>query len=427
MGDNSDARKVSSMARFIALCCLALLGAAALQAATLSGYLLPTGRFRDWNTVKVDCSDTALCQIWSQQLANLPKGMTGSLLVSYQATVVDTAEDARYEAKRLSLKDQFNAYVGKGYIVAVAPWPKFASNGVIFTIRGLAHTSDKARAQSAVIYNLAFAHDATIVWLQVRQAATADELDAIDRAMKKIPSAALAEELAGYVADRWQGHPAAASPDAVPPEPPADTAPPAAAPDPDTPAPTAPPPGETPITPVAPVPPAAEPAAPPVAETPAVTPPAAPATPPVPTATPAEPAAPEKPRWSYEGGLLSLAPPAGWKVSTKAPFTFTGLPGVTVRLYPWESCRDNAERDRALASFAAGQRDVALGNFTQAPFTPDGATGVMVRYTDVDRKTLYGYCFAKSHRLWQLLVSVTGENAALPDPVQELLASLNIL
>lgn len=556
--------------RVIGICFL-VFAAAFVQAAALTKYLLPEQRFQGWYNLKSTCTDTTFSQIWRQQLDNLPKGVSGYLMVIYQSSASDSADQAADSAKKMSQKDQFGEYVSKGYKVDSLPWPSMPQNqnSAIFTIRGIAYTSASAKAQSAEIYSLSFARDDQVVWLQVRQAISADELGAADKALKKAGGQALADELATYIIAQWAPHQAeapanpapkppestevvidtnqpaetpattpatettptppataASTPPATPPVTEAAPATPATPPNTETapaqpttetastppttetsPTPAATPPAEapntppaapattevstaqpatppvtestptqpatppateaTPVTPIVETPPAATttveapapptptpvteaPPAPPAttppatapskeatpapttvaATAPAITPPTTettptPATAPTPT-PPAQPATQTAniPRWKYENGLLSIVLPAGWKVSDKTPYQFTGLPGVIAYLYPWEPYKTDAQRDQALNAFIADQRDIAVKDFSHTSFAPDNSTGVMVRYTNVEDKTVYSYLFAKSGRLWQLLVCLPGENAQLPEVMAGMVGSM---
>lgn len=187
--------------RLILIICVLAFAICLAGAATLSSFRLPTQHFNDWSVLQDDCTDSSLVQIWRQPLADLPKGADGYLMVSYQVAVLGSPEQVANQATKLLTREQFSSYIGMGYEVSTAPWPKCGLHGMIATVQGMdQHT---AKARRADIYTCVLAHDTYLIWLQVRQASSANDLPTADRALKNAGGNALADEVATYLLTQW--------------------------------------------------------------------------------------------------------------------------------------------------------------------------------------------------------------------------------
>lgn len=362
---------------FIGICCL-LMAFTTARSASLTAYRIPAQRFQGWTQVQNDSDDTVLYQIWRQPLTDMPKGAEGYMMVAYQVIHTESFLQAEAYVAKLLQKEQYNEYVAQGLSVSSTPWTAGGDQGVKFTVQGLSHSTANARAQRAEIYTLAFTHDADVVLLQVRQVITAKDLGVMDKTPKKTITPTIADDTAALVHALWAD-------------------------------------GAT----VQPVP---QPAEEPVEE-PMTTEPAVGTTPPVNEETPAPV---DGLHWKTADGLFSLTLPTGWTATGKTPVIFTDKEDVNIRLYPSEPYTTDAARDKALASFVAGQRDVAASHFSSAAVQIDGATGMSVRYTNYAKRTTAAYLLAKSGRLWRVEVDLPGTNTALPGGVVGIINSINM-
>jgi hypothetical protein len=195
--------------RLLGVLCLLTLTLSASYAASLSSYALHLQQFRDWSKLQDAISENAITQVWRNPLTNLPKGVDGYLMVSYQVTTKDSPEEAASDARAQLQRSSFNDYIARGLVVTSSPWNLPARQAVVFNIRGLSHTTEVARAQAANVYTLAFAHDSVQVCLQVREVCTSDELEGTDKILKKSGGQSLANTLAMAILQLWQMTPAA--------------------------------------------------------------------------------------------------------------------------------------------------------------------------------------------------------------------------
>jgi len=192
--------------------------------------------------------------------------------------------------------------------------------------------------------------------------------------------------------------------------------------------PTAPDKPTVPATPTAPEKPAtpATPATPSTPDKPAapVT-PAAPDKPATPT-PPDKPATPPAPRWETADKGLSLVMPNGWSVHGTSPYLFSSPTDILVRVYPVESYKDDKELKEVLQEFIAGQKEISAAHFSQQNVTIDGATGVMVNFTNYAKRTTQAYYLGKNRHLWRIEVDLPGENTVVPEEVSRLINGMQM-
>ncbi len=453
---------------------------------SLADRLMPSVRFQGWVTLQYDCSDTLIRQMWRQRLYDLPKGVDGYTMVSYQVERSPSLKEAQQRVKVLNQKQRFSDYISQGYTATAIPWAVSGFQAVKFTVRGTAYnTSNGDIMQRADMYTFAVGAADWVIWLEVRQVIKAREQSQVDRAMDKAGGQAMADDLVATLLALWNGnHSTTAVPMLEVPTPPAETPvapietpkPPAETPKPpaETPKPSAEtpkPPTETPKPPAeTPKPPAETPKPPaetpkPSAETPkpptetpkppAETPKPPAETPKPPTETPKPPAETPKPPaetpkppaetpkpqedltrpteaptdtpkpadnlWEPVEKGLTFPLPAGWTVTGKGPYLFTGMPTARMRLYSPEAYTTEADLKAALQDFAANQQEVSAKNFSKQAFNVDGAIGVQVHYLAYGGRMMHGYYFGKSGRLWRFEAEVTGNSLLAPDVVVQML------
>ncbi|HEY3379974.1 MAG TPA: hypothetical protein VGL77_21070 [Armatimonadota bacterium] len=207
--------------RFVGIFSLLALAATLLSAASLRDFRLPPERFQGWANLQDDCTDSMIAQTWRQQLPNLPKGVDGYLMVSYRVITVESPLAATADADRLRHRDQFNDMIAKGYKVTSTPWVVKGKTGAIFSVSGMTQSTKSTRAQTADIFTLPFSQDTRVIFLQVRQVSTADDLIAPERVLLTAGGKALAEEIAATLITLWIGTPKSAettTPTTTPPE-----------------------------------------------------------------------------------------------------------------------------------------------------------------------------------------------------------------
>ena len=489
VSDRSAMLKGVAVTRIIwSICCLALTLAMA-HTVPLSQKQISSSRFEGWAVLSSECSDTAIRQVWRQRLYDLPKEVEGYTMVSYIVQQADTAKKAQQTAQELTKKQRFHDYIARGFALTVDKWSlSDAQQGVIATVRGIAHSSESADiAHRATIYTYVATVDKTVIWFELSQVLSANDLKLVDHAAEHASGKTLADDVANIVITLWENDaqpgdhyipppptapvdettppppptpPAKPTPPAqtapaepakpAPPPPPPPPVPPAAkvTADPAKPAPQTPPApasSETPVkvAPAAPTPPA--PPAPPAAnpppdpaktapparsDTPADTAKPAPPEPakPTPPTTPAPPAPPAGKVWQTEDKTLTLSLPDAWSVAGKVPYIFTGEPDVTMRLYPADSYKTDDELKACIQEYIDSQREVSLSNksFAQQACRLDGATGVVVRFTNYAGRITQGFFLGKSGRLWRIDIDLPGNNQALPESVQHVIEGMRV-
>ena len=189
--------------RLCGLIGLLLLAAAVIRATPQDLHRLADERFRDWIILQSDITDLHISQIWRQPLSNLPKGIDGYQMVSYQVQQTESPPEAARKTRELLQKQRFSDYIAQGYDVTANSWAVGGRQAVQFVVSGINHNTTVMTVQHAEIFTFALAQDNLVIWLEVRQVNTTQSLELADHALEKAGGRELAETLVGDVLALW--------------------------------------------------------------------------------------------------------------------------------------------------------------------------------------------------------------------------------